>query len=96
MHDPLHTYRAQLDDIDQRLIEALAARQEVVTQVAALKATRGQPVYDHRREREMLTRLRHTAAEAGLNPHFVASLFQTILDHSVRYQHDCIAGQRAA
>jgi len=40
MSDSLKSLRNRLDDVDRRLVEALAERQRLVTEVAALKADR--------------------------------------------------------
>ncbi len=82
----LNDIRKQLDAIDTRLIEALADRHRIVEQVAALKASNGRAIRDMLREEQIIARLGQRAREYGLNNYFVTSVFQKIIDYSVRYQ----------
>ena len=86
MSDSLHALRTRLDDVDRRLIEALAERQRVITDVAALKADPKLPLQDGQRERELLERTGALARANGLDGYFVESIYRRILDHSVRFQ----------
>ncbi len=96
MSEDLNIVRRELDEIDQRLVEALAARQQMVREAAGCKATSGEPIRDYEREREMLKRLGEQARQSGLNDHFVGMLYREILDQSVRYQTNCLAERDAA
>ncbi len=86
MSDPLQSLRSRLDDIDLRLVEALAERQRVVAKVAALKSDPRLPLQDAERERELLARISNLAEEQGMDRYFVESLYRRILDHSIRFQ----------
>ena len=83
----LHPLRTQLDAVDQHLIEALAERQRLVTEVAALKSeVETTPLRDPARERDVLARLHGLAEAEGLDGYFVTALYRQIFDHSVRFQ----------
>ena len=86
MPDSLHSIRNRLDDLDRRLVEALAERQQLVAEVAALKADPTLPLQDVERERELLARIAELARANGLDSYFVESLYRRILEHSVRFQ----------
>lgn len=86
MSTSLLSLRQQLDDIDRHLVEALADRQQIITEVAALKADPALPLKDATRERDLLARVSQLAAKHGLDSYFVESLYRRILDHSVRLQ----------
>ena len=86
MNDPLESLRNRLDDVDRRLVEALAERQRLVANVAALKADPALPLQDVDRERDLLARVSALAAAEGLDSYFVESLYRRILEHSVRFQ----------
>jgi len=86
MSDSLHSLRTQLDDVDARVIQALAERQQLVSDVAALKNDPTLPLQDQQRERELLARVGELAKEHGLDSYFVESLYRRILSHSVRFQ----------
>ena len=93
-HKPdLQHIREQLDEIDRQVIQSLAARQRIIRQTASLKENTGAPVCDPAREQEILERLRELARASGLDDEFVQTLFREILDHSVRYQTDRLAGR---
>jgi 3-deoxy-7-phosphoheptulonate synthase len=82
----LQQARQQLDDIDQRLIDALAERQHVIDDIAELKSDGSHPTRDPEREQEVVDRLQHRAEDAGLSPSLVTALYEQIFDHSVRRQ----------
>ena len=86
MSDPLESLRSRLDDVDHRLVEALAERQRLVADVAALKANPALPLQDVDRERDLLARVSALAEAEGLDSYFVESLYRRILEHSVRFQ----------
>ena len=93
MSESLATIREQLDDVDQRIIEALADRQDLVRKAADHK-TNGH-VRDARREEEVLDRLGQQADDAGLDPALITTLYRHIFDHSVQYQQDVLAAKQA-
>lgn len=87
MPNDLQHARKRIDEIDRRLLEVLAQRQDLIDEIAALKSDADQPVRDADREQDMMERLQRWAEEAGLSPSLVTTLFDHILDHSVRRQH---------
>src|SRR5438105_6969513 len=86
MSDSLQSLRNRLDDVDRRLVEALAERQRLVADVAALKSDPSLPLQDADRERDLLARISALAQAEGVDTYFVESLYRRILDHSVRFQ----------
>ena len=80
--------RTELDAIDKRIVEALADRLRVIGVIAAFKETQSEQVRDEAREKQLLEKLQAQARELRLDPHFVARLFNEILDYSVRRQQD--------
>jgi chorismate mutase len=49
--------RERVDEVDRELIRALNERARIVQEIMALKAEAGAPVYDPRREEEILRRV---------------------------------------
>ncbi len=88
MSTSLESLRTRLDQVDRRLIDALAERQRLVTEVASVKSDPALPLRDVDRERELLGRVSALASEQGLDSYFVESLYRGILEHSVRFQAD--------
>ena len=86
MKEKLHSIRDRLDDIDKRIIKALAQRQQVVKEVAALKLANNSGIRDLEREEKLLSKIRDFANEEGLDRYYAEHLFREIITNSVRYQ----------
>ena len=74
--------RERVDEVDRELIRALNERARIVQEIMALKAEVGAPVYDPKREEEILRRV----VEQNEGPIFDASMrdiFELIL-HRIR------------
>jgi len=83
----LTSLRDDLDAVDRRLVEALAERQRLVADVAAVKAADGAlPIQDPDREQSLLSRVHQLAEDAGVDGYFASQLYRQILRHSVRFQ----------
>ena len=93
----LSALRSDLDAVDQRLVKALAERQRLVSDVAAVKAADGDlPIQDPDREQSLLTRVHQLAEESGVDGYFASQLYRQILRHSVRFQAVRQSGADAA
>jgi chorismate mutase/prephenate dehydratase len=93
----LERLRAELDAIDDRIVDELAARLRVIGVIAAFKETHAAAVRDQPREAALLERLQARARELRIDPHFVTRLFREILDYSVRRQQEhLLARERGA
>ncbi len=84
----LLTLRMRLDEVDRRLLDALAERIGLIGEVARTKGEGTEAPRDDAREAELLARLEAVGSEAGLDGYFVRSLYRLILDHSVRMQQE--------
>jgi chorismate mutase len=74
--------RERVDEVDRELIRALNERARIVQKIMALKAEAGAPVYDPRREEEILQRV----VEQNEGPIYDSSMrdiFELIL-HRIR------------
>ena len=74
--------REQVDEVDRELIRALNERARIVQEIMALKAEAGAPVYDPKREEEILQRV----VELNTGPIYDSSMrdiFEMIL-HRIR------------
>ncbi len=91
---PLSDLRDRLDRVDHELIALLAERHGIIQEVAAHKAAGTTRLVDATREHEILERLGDVARANGLDAHFVQSLYEKILDYSVRYQTDHLADRQ--
>lgn len=86
MSKKLDDIRAKLDEIDRRIVEALADRQNVIRETASLKIANAGKIQDYKREEEILSRLREEARKLGIDRYFVEQIFREIISHSVRLQ----------
>ncbi len=86
MQREIQDLRNKLDEIDGNIVDALAARQQVITTIGQAKLTAEGGLRDLTREQELLARLVARAKDADVDPHLVTRLFREILDHSVRRQ----------
>src|SRR3712207_9178134 len=57
MQERVRELRERVDEVDRELIRALNERARVVQEIMALKAEAGAPVYDPKREEEILQRV---------------------------------------
>ena len=74
--------RERVDEVDRELIRALNERARIVQEIMALKAESGAPVYDPKREEEILRRV----VEQNTGPIYDSSMraiFELIL-HRIR------------
>jgi chorismate mutase len=82
MQEKVQELRERVDEVDQELIRALSERARIVQEIMALKAEAGAPVYDPKREEEILRRV----VERNPGPIYDSSMrdiFELIL-HRIR------------
>ncbi len=89
--DPLEALRADIDAIDNRLLELLAERVQKVLAVGDVKRERGLLVYDPDRERRVIERLA-AAAPAPLRGDMVRRVFERVIDESRRAEQHHVRG----
>ena len=82
----LKTLRDQLDEVDARLVELAARRQQLVSEIGRFKQGRGQQLRDFRREREVLKLVRARAESVDLDPILAETLFRRLIDASLTRQ----------
>jgi chorismate mutase len=82
LQERVRELRSRVDEVDRELIRALNERASIVQEIMAIKAEAGAPVYDPRREEEILQR----AVEMNTGPIYDSSMrdiFELIL-HRIR------------
>ena len=82
----LEELRARLDVIDRQLLELVAERQALGSQIAAVKRSTGQSTRDYRREREVLLQARRDAEALGVSPALAEALMQALIQGSLTTQ----------
>ncbi len=74
--------RAELDEVDRRLLEAVAERQRLVAAIKARKRATGRHSFDRAREQEVLRKAAARGEALGLPDALTASLMTTLLEAS--------------
>jgi pimeloyl-ACP methyl ester carboxylesterase/chorismate mutase len=83
--DPLAGLRAEVDALDARIVDLLAARAEVVARIHRAKAGRVAARVPER-DREVIARVRTRAVSAGIDPAIVESVYRAVIDAFVAWQ----------
>jgi chorismate mutase len=86
MSETVEQLRSELDAADRRIVEALAARQEMIAKIAAAKERSNLPGRDELREHDVLAGVEGHARSLGPDSAYVAALFRDIIEHSVAAQ----------
>ena len=88
--EELRLLREQIDHLDNRLLQLLAARFDVARQIARVKAEGNLAVFQPKRWDALLQRHIATGQELGLGTEFVKGVFEKIHTESVRVQEEAI------
>jgi chorismate mutase / prephenate dehydrogenase len=78
--------RAQIDAVDRQVLELLAQRMRIISDVASYKRTENVEIRDGNREQQVLDARRALAIELGLDPAPIESIYRQILFASRDYQ----------
>jgi chorismate mutase-like protein len=82
----LDDLRAQIDSIDSAIVELLAQRLQVCTEVAEIKAGTGATVIQPARVRAVLATRRQWAIDKGVDADFAEQIFRTLLAETHRIE----------
>ena len=81
--------REELGDIDGKLMELVAKRQAISTELGRLKAAAGQPTRDYGQEKEVIDRARRLARDCNVTGDIAERLMLLLIDASLTAQeHD--------
>lgn len=83
----LSELRAAIEDVDTRLIAAIAERLALARAVGELKVADGEPVLDPAREAAVLARVSILARSAGVPEDEIRALYWRLLSMSRRAQN---------
>lgn len=86
MAGKLENLRELLDKNDEKIIKALAKRQELIQAISDLKIDKKTNIRDEDREEQLLQRITELARQEGLDRYFAEQIFKDIIQHSVRFQ----------
>ena len=80
--------RKAIDELDEEILNLLSKRKDFVRKVAKLKENLGLPVFDKRREEEILKSISNRAKQLGLDVHSVSNIFGAIFQGSKAEQQN--------
>lgn len=84
--------RSDIDELDAQLIDILAKRSTLTSQVGEIKAETGMPVYVPEREVALIDKLRALAVEADISPDLAEDLMRRIMRDSYHTQNNRYQG----
>lgn len=88
----LDTLRDELGEIDRRILELAARRQELAQEIGAFKRDAKLPTRNYGQERDVIERARKAAAELGLPAATAEEIMLTLIRSSLTVQErDCVA-----
>lgn len=82
----LTTLRDQLGALDQEILEIIAQRQGIVTEIGRIKSAAGRPVRDYGQEKEVIERARQSATRLKLGGDFAEDLMLLLIRASLTAQ----------
>ncbi|MBW2988847.1 chorismate mutase [Candidatus Woesearchaeota archaeon] len=83
--------RRHIDRIDTVIITALAERMSLMPDVAEYKKNNNIPIFDEKREVEIMKKLKKVAAEQSLDESFVEEIFLSCFNEAKRIQNEIIS-----
>jgi chorismate mutase len=88
MADKMKKIRKQIDRVDQVLLTALAERMSLMPEIGEYKKANNIPVFQEKREQEIMKKLKKAAGDYELNDEFVEEIFLSIFNEAKRIQHE--------
>ena len=82
--------RKHIDRIDLVIITALAERMSQMPEIAEYKKENNLPIFDEKREVQIMQRLKKIAKEQGLDESFVEEVFLSVFNEAKRIQNEII------
>ena len=82
----LQNLRDALSEVDRQIIQLVAERQRIVSDIGRDKLSRGSATRDYAREKDVVDRGRGQAAELGIDPDLAESILTTLIRASLENQ----------
>jgi len=90
MHKAIEDVRRHIDRLDTVLITTLAERMSLIPEIAEYKKKNRIPIFDEKREQQIMKKLLRIAEENGLDKGFVEEVFLSVFNESKRLQEKII------
>ncbi|MFK7049469.1 MULTISPECIES: bifunctional 3-deoxy-7-phosphoheptulonate synthase/chorismate mutase type II [Flavobacterium] len=85
-HQRISKFRAQIDGLDEKLLEILSKRMKIVDQIGLLKKEKNVAILQNNRWNEILEKIIADGEEKGLSEEFVLKIFKSIHQESIAHQ----------
>lgn len=85
---PLEALRERIDNFDNIMLELLAKRFAVSSEIGRIKRKNGESIVQPQRQQAVQKEWMQKAGKLGLDPLFTGKLLQILHDESVRYQQE--------
>jgi chorismate mutase len=82
----MHTLRMQIDGYDEKLLEIIGNRMQIVDQIGLLKKEKNVAILQNQRWNAILHKMTIEGKEMGLSPDFIMQLFKAIHQESISHQ----------
>src|SRR3984957_7145347 len=92
----LDELRKQLDQLDQQLLQTIAARQSTSREIARVKRSTGHPTRDYGRERDVLLGARSYAQNLGVSPDVAETVMRLLIRSSLTTQERASVAAQAS
>jgi chorismate mutase len=93
LRSELDTYRSDIDQLDDTMVERLAQRMEIVKKIGRYKKNNNIMVLQLNRWEQILTRHADMGVAMGLNPEFVKKMMTLIHEESINLQTEIMNGK---
>ncbi|WP_457597716.1 chorismate mutase [Hydrogenimonas sp.] len=78
----LEELRKEIDEVDEKIVELIAVRNDYIKQAADFKQSVEEIKSDERID-EVMQHVRHKALTLGVSPNMVADIYRTMIDEMV-------------
>ncbi|OWP84653.1 3-deoxy-7-phosphoheptulonate synthase [Flavobacterium davisii] len=85
-HQRISKFRAQIDGLDEKILEILSKRMKIVDQIGLLKKEKNVAILQNNRWNEILEKIIADGEEKGLSEEFVLKIFKSIHQESIAHQ----------
>ncbi len=94
----LEELRRRLDEIDGAIVDLIAERQAVVTEIGDIKLRLGLPLRHYEREREVIERGMRRAERQGISRSLARDILESLIHHSLgnQEQHQLVQSEHGA
>ena len=85
----LDKVRAEISEVDTRIIRLIAKRQQLAGRIARIKIAEGMPIHDQDRTVKVLESVFEQAVESRIDPVAVQKIFEMLIAMSEDRQREC-------